>query len=256
MSIQAVSWALKFKAGSTAAKLVLISLANYADVNGLCWPSQSTIAGEVEMAPRTVRRVMADLEARGIIKREERRRPDGSRSSDAVTLLGFTQAANLSGGGDTVSGGADRVSGGGDTESGHEPSNNHQGTNKSLSGSMRSEKKATRLPEGWELPTAWFDDGYEQNLPDSEIIEQAERMANWSRGSPKNGAKLDWRATWRNWIKREAKTFHAKSSNTDRHRAGFQAALRGVDSHGQPLPQPGNDEPTSPAFRAALGLPH
>lgn len=121
--------------------------------------------------------------------------------------------------------------------------------------SKDARKRASRLPENWTLPVDWLGDGFALGLPESFIRDEGERMANWSRGSP-NGAKLDWRATWKNWIKREAPKHDAKSSNTDRHRAGFQAALRGVDQHGQPLPQPGNDEPTSPAFRAALGLPH
>jgi uncharacterized protein YdaU (DUF1376 family) len=121
--------------------------------------------------------------------------------------------------------------------------------------SKSARKRASRLPENWTLPDDWLECGFALGLPESFIRDEADRMANWSRGSP-NGAKLDWRATWKNWIKREAPKHDAKSSNTDRHRAGFQAALRGVDSHGQPLSQPGNDEPTSPAFRAALGLSH
>ena len=60
-------------------------------------------------------------------------------------------------------------------------------------------KRAHRLPEDWVLPDDWRDAALRKGLSDSEANRQAERMLNWSR-SAKNGAKLDWRRTWLNWI--------------------------------------------------------
>lgn len=60
-------------------------------------------------------------------------------------------------------------------------------------------KRAHRLPEDWVLPDDWREAALRKGLSDSEASRQAERMLNWSR-SAKNGAKLDWRRTWLNWI--------------------------------------------------------
>ena len=40
MSWQATAWALRQKTGSSGCKLLLLTLANYADDTGCCWPGQ------------------------------------------------------------------------------------------------------------------------------------------------------------------------------------------------------------------------
>jgi pyocin large subunit-like protein len=50
MSVDALSWAKKQRAGSPAAKCVLMILADYADEHGVCWPSQETLARESEQS--------------------------------------------------------------------------------------------------------------------------------------------------------------------------------------------------------------
>lgn len=86
MSVQAISWALKQRVGNGAAKFVLITLANYADADGNCWPSQATLAAECEVSVRAIREYMLRLEMVGLISREERRRDDGSRRSDMISV--------------------------------------------------------------------------------------------------------------------------------------------------------------------------
>lgn len=58
--------------------------------------------------------------------------------------------------------------------------------------------RATRLPEDWKLPADWRELAIGLGLRDFEVTREADKMRNWSRSS-KNGAKLDWKATWRNW---------------------------------------------------------
>lgn len=86
MSVQAISWALKQKAGCPGSKLVLLCLANYADEDGYCWPSQATIAEETEQGERTVRRHIEALEARNLLKTEKRRVANGIFASDRCFL--------------------------------------------------------------------------------------------------------------------------------------------------------------------------
>lgn len=97
MSVQAITWAISYSAENSTEKAVLLVLANYADGTGYCFPGQESIAEQAACSERTVRRVLDALEARGIITREERRRRDGSRSSDGIVLQVFRQPANMAG---------------------------------------------------------------------------------------------------------------------------------------------------------------
>ncbi|WP_288192709.1 DUF1376 domain-containing protein [uncultured Phyllobacterium sp.] len=63
-----------------------------------------------------------------------------------------------------------------------------------------SKKRATRLPFDWVIPDDWHDEAVEHGLNPALVNVEAERMKNWSLSS-KNGAKLDWHATWRNWFR-------------------------------------------------------
>lgn len=57
---------------STTQKFVLISLADQANDEGVCWPAIATIAKRCCMSPRAVRDAMTYLEAVGLISRERR----------------------------------------------------------------------------------------------------------------------------------------------------------------------------------------
>jgi hypothetical protein len=50
MSWQATAWAEKQVTGSPARKVLLLVLANYADEDGICWPSQETLAKGTEQS--------------------------------------------------------------------------------------------------------------------------------------------------------------------------------------------------------------
>lgn len=107
------------------AKAVLVALAEYPGVGQrTCWPSQDTLADMSDMSDRQVRRCLADLEFQGLIERKERRRADGSRRSDTVTLLGPLSAFGPPQDSDEEAEPTNRTSrpGGADEPSGHEPS--------------------------------------------------------------------------------------------------------------------------------------
>jgi hypothetical protein len=65
-------------------------------------------------------------------------------------------------------------------------------------------KRATRLPSDW-LPSAKNrDDALKRGVPESMIDRIAARFRDfWVSKAGKDGAKLDWDATWRNWCDRE-----------------------------------------------------
>ena len=73
--------------------------------------------------------------------------------------------------------------------------------------------KGSRLPADWVLPADFIewardyrDPAFpEKQLTDEEIAREGHSIADWSANSA-NGAKADWFAAWRNWIRRAAPT--------------------------------------------------
>jgi len=99
MSVQAITWALKQRVRSATHKAVLLVLANRMDPSGFGWPSQKLVAQEAQCSDRTVRRVMLDLEADGILLRSDRRRKNGSFTTDACQFaMQIDPADNLAAG--------------------------------------------------------------------------------------------------------------------------------------------------------------
>jgi hypothetical protein len=65
---------------------------------------------------------------------------------------------------------------------------------------VAKEAKATRLPQGWTLPDPWRD-WAKAERPEIDAALESKKFANywWAKGG-KDGRKVDWLATWRNWI--------------------------------------------------------
>jgi DNA-binding transcriptional MocR family regulator len=70
MSWQATAWAIRQTTGAARRKILLLALANYADKNGVCWPSQETLARDTEQSVDTVQRQLDVLEKLKYIQRE------------------------------------------------------------------------------------------------------------------------------------------------------------------------------------------
>lgn len=68
MSIQAINWARKVRAGSSSRKFLLIALANYANESAEAYPSTETLANDTEMDRKTVMAGLRDLASLGLIE--------------------------------------------------------------------------------------------------------------------------------------------------------------------------------------------
>lgn len=82
MSLRATSWAWEIptqEIGMTN-KFVLLALADYADKDGICFPSQATLGDKVALSERTVRASLSELEEAGFITRTNRSSTAGRRS--------------------------------------------------------------------------------------------------------------------------------------------------------------------------------
>lgn len=95
MSLDALTWAFGQDL-DPARKIVLLALADYADDNGRCWPSQETMTAKTSLSVRSIRTHLRALEAEGLIVTTHRSRPDGGRSSNEYTLP-LTPRQNLPG---------------------------------------------------------------------------------------------------------------------------------------------------------------
>jgi hypothetical protein len=82
-----MSWAKRQRTGSATRKLVLFTIADYANDDGVAWPSQKTIATEAELNERSIRRALGEMETRGLLRREKRPPlPSGQMQSDKIHL--------------------------------------------------------------------------------------------------------------------------------------------------------------------------
>ena len=88
MSVQAVAWALDQYITDAATKLVLISLANYADKRtGECWPTIARICEESCQSKSTVLRRIGWLIERGLVEKTEVREASGRQKANHYRLV-------------------------------------------------------------------------------------------------------------------------------------------------------------------------
>ena len=73
------------------AKLVYIYLYDRCDAERKAWPSVKTIAKELSISDKTVRRAIKDLEKAGLIRKEYAKRKNGSFTSNRYFLLLFAK---------------------------------------------------------------------------------------------------------------------------------------------------------------------
>ena len=80
-------------------------------------------------------------------------------------------------------------------------------------------KRGTRLPEGWtpERSQANLKAEHDSSLTPDELSSQLERFRDhWAAQPGSKGTKLDWQATWRNWVRRAAEMApRTRQSETD-----------------------------------------
>jgi hypothetical protein len=79
----------------------------------------------------------------------------------------------------------------------------------------RTGTRAARLPADWVIPDEWLDEAVAEGMPLHRAQASAQRMKNWSLGGGKSAAKTDWRATWRNWFRKDLEDSRGRSGRND-----------------------------------------
>jgi hypothetical protein len=86
VSVQAMTYAFEQEGLATGEKFLLVAIGNSCDEAGVAYPGHELLARRTGTSRETVSRNMCRLEAVGEIARRERRRANGSRTSDWIVL--------------------------------------------------------------------------------------------------------------------------------------------------------------------------
>lgn len=232
--------AMDVRVGNPLRKLVLLKLCDNANDKGECWPSIQHIADQCEVSRRSVINHLQALVDIGFVRVVNRAR-NGEKISNlyVIDLTPKPQINQLeSSAGDALGGSARDALGsagdalgsagaalGGSAGAAHrtshslepvtEPKKNY--VKKSFQGERvpavvprekppESSSRGTRLPPDWVLPDEWRADALavDQRLASALDSIAAKFRDYWISTPGARGVKLNWRATWRNWVRRDA----------------------------------------------------
>lgn len=234
MSHEATTWARKQTTGNTPAKFLLMMLADYAGSDYSCWPSQDKLSGLTEMSDRTVRRATELLVQLGLIRVFYRYRDNNTRRSCRYQLLIDGPETELP---ETVDWRSmKQLEPDSATET--QPVTESTATGQSVQpyqsespvipyvdpskepsplnpGASRT-TKATRIPDDFrptdDMKRWFFEEQLDKAIPNP-AMEHAAFCDYWKAKPGADARKLDWAATWRNWMRRAGsqRNYHGAS---------------------------------------------
>jgi hypothetical protein len=194
VSIEALNAVSKLAIMPSGRKFVAIALANYADENGACFPSVEKLAQWTSQGEKTVRRHLDDLEAEGFLTRERVRREDGTLGVYRFVLQrSFSPEAKLASG-----------------QIFHQPpakmaTHNHQ----SYPSTKNNNTRGSRLPVDWQPAHGDLVFAANSGWSHEHIAIEVDKFRDYWISQPgQKGVKTDWRATWRNWVRRNLPSHH------------------------------------------------
>ena len=197
MSVDALSWALKrAEVSDPQAALILIGLADHAHDDGTCaWPSQATLARYARCTDRTVRNRLVDLETAGLIRRGDQaivaHLPSNRRPVVWDLALGGTPFRPERG---AVLTGTPRSS---DRNVRSDKPSFEPNTEPSKNTTLR----ASRIPDPFPI-TGEMVEWARTACPGMDHRASTERFVDyWRAKAGRDATKLDWPATWRNWMR-------------------------------------------------------
>lgn len=221
MSLRAMTWALEqAPVDDPTEALLLVALADRAGDDGRgAWPSQQWLADRTRVTTRSVRRMLAGLEARGLIVRGDSRIVDHLPADRRPVVWNLTLAMvrpDLDGRTPTTGRGRpagserpvvddrpdtddrswvterpdahDRTTGRGRPTNRPEPSKN-----------LEARKRATTAPDTFDIDDALRDWAREKKII-ADLDGETERFLDHHRA--KGNTFKDWRAAWRTWMSR------------------------------------------------------
>lgn len=89
MSIAAMNWVWTLEDLGPTETLLMMALADAADDDGFCWPSQVVLARKARQTDRNVRRLITRLSRQGLLRVEHRSSTGGRRSNRYWLNVGY-----------------------------------------------------------------------------------------------------------------------------------------------------------------------
>ena len=187
-----MAWAVSQKL-PTRDKFVLLMLANYADENGMAWPSVSKLCDMTGMSRHTVIDAVKSLEKNALIKAARQTHQGVNlpnryelQFAPVVQHLHHPVVQELHGGSAAVA-----------PEPIIEPIIYN---NPLLIPPKEKMARGSRLPQDWSPSTE--DHSFADRLG---ILDEVDKFRDhWHSQPGQKGTKVDWSATWRNWCRRAA----------------------------------------------------
>ena len=85
----------------------------------------------------------------------------------------------------------------------HNHNHNHNHIDRGAPDGAAKSEKGTRWKSGQQVPDEWRQWAIDQRYKPRDVREQADSFSDYWAGKPgKDGVKLDWEATWRNWMRK------------------------------------------------------
>lgn len=228
MSIEAMNSVWKQSQASGRARLTLLAIADHFGEQG-AWPSIGTLAKMVNASERSVKRDIQELVELGELRVELQNAPMGGQYKTNlyfITLSGVTDSVRgdrlgKSGVTNQASGVTDQVIRG-DTVG-------TQTLKEPLIEPLREpfKKKPHKLPEDWKPnPDDW--QVMEEHFPEVDLkLETHSFRDYWNSVAESKAKKIDWDATWRNWIRNAHKRSQTKrEQDFDKLRREAERELR------------------------------
>lgn len=96
---------------------------------------------------------------------------------------------------------------------------------KEINSNPRETKRArgSRLPDDWALPAKWGQWALSEGWVEADIRFEADRFRDfWCSKAGKDATKIDWEATWRNWIRSAKGRTQQRSQPPPKPKSEFQ----------------------------------
>lgn len=211
-----------------AALHVLAAIGTYGDRGGWCRPSLATIGEQLACSKQAIGKQIKILTELGYLEVSKRYRKDGGQSSnlyrirfdvgepDAETVADLAHDEDDDVDAPSTSevdrGKPLKLTGGVTSEVDpilERPNSERPiGTEKSLEAPVPAttqktdpQKRGSRLPADWTLPDDWRT-WAQVERPDVDAGKESEKFRDyWHAKAGKDAAKVDWSATWRNWVR-------------------------------------------------------
>lgn len=211
MSIRLMNLAWQVQLTSTQ-KLVLIAMADWSNDEGICWPSIAKLANKTSLSERGLRMVIRSLEDLGLVDTQQK---PGKGNLYHLTLdPGTTFRPPLN----------------------EVPPTPEPRSSNTFIDTPMTQSPLKRSARQHVLPSDWNVGDEEINwalmkfpaLTKSEIDNETDRFRDYWIAEGKQ--KADWRATWRNWIRRSVEFANAKTRrNTSRTSDNHQRLSEALD---------------------------